>query len=155
VKFLENRIPPPLVALLLAGGMWWLAQVAPALGLEFAIRAPLAAAIALAGAAFDFTGLLAFHRSRTTVNPLRPERATTLVIGGVYQFTRNPMYVGMLLFLLAWGVYLDCLLVFLGPMLFVPYMNRFQIGPEERVLREKFGAPFEAYVASVPRWLVA
>jgi protein-S-isoprenylcysteine O-methyltransferase Ste14 len=153
VSVLDNRIPPPLVALVLAGGMWGLAQVAPALGLEFAIRAPLAVAIALIGAAFDFSGLYAFLRKKTTINPLKPERASALVTGGVYRFTRNPMYVGMLLFLLAWSAYLDCLLAFAGPVLFVLYMNRFQIGPEERVLREKFGAPFEAYMGEVRRWL--
>lgn len=153
MKFLENRIPPPLVALVLAGSMWGIARVAPSLGLEFAIRVPVAVAIALAGLAFDFSGLLAFLRSKTTVNPLKPERASALVTGGVYRFTRNPMYVGMLLFLLAWGVYLDCLPAFIGPVLFVLYMNRFQIGPEERVLREKFGAPFEAYMGEVRRWL--
>lgn len=153
MNFLENRIPPPLVALVLAAGMWGVAKVAPPLGLEFAIRAPIAVAIAMAGLAFDFSGLLAFLRSKTTVNPLKPERASALVTGGVYRFTRNPMYVGMLLFLFAWGVYLDCLLAFIGPVLFVLYMNRFQIGPEERVLREKFGAPFEAYMGRVGRWL--
>lgn len=153
MKFLENRIPPPLVALALAAGMWGVAQVAPPLGLELAIRVPIAVAIALAGLAFDFSGLLAFLRQKTTVNPLKPERATSLVTGGVYRFTRNPMYVGMLLLLLAWGVYLDCLPAFIGPVLFVLYMNRFQIGPEERVLREKFGAPFEAYMGEVRRWL--
>lgn len=153
MSFLENRIPPPLVALAVAAGMWGVAQVAPPLGLEFSIRASLAVTIAVMGAAFDFSGLLAFFRSKTTVNPLRPERASALVTGGVYRFTRNPMYVGMLLFLLAWGVYLDCLLAFIGPVLFVLYMNRFQIGPEERILREKFGAPFEVYMKEVRRWL--
>lgn len=150
---LENRIPPPLVALVLAAGMWGVAMVAPPLGLEFAIRVPIAVVIALVGLAFDFSGLLAFFRSKTTVNPLKPERASALVTGGIYRFTRNPMYVGMLLFLLAWGVYLDCLLAFAGPVLFVLYMNRFQIGPEERVLRGKFGAPFEDYMGRVGRWL--
>lgn len=153
MNVLENRIPPPLVALVLAAGMWGVAEVAPPLGLELAIRVPVAVMIALAGLAFDFSGLLAFIRGKTTVNPLRPERASALVTGGVYRFTRNPMYVGMLLFLFAWGVYLDCLLAFAGPVLFVLYMNRFQIGPEERVLKEKFGAPFEDYMGRVGRWL--
>jgi protein-S-isoprenylcysteine O-methyltransferase Ste14 len=153
MNVLENRIPPPLVALVLAAGMWGVAEVAPPLGLELAIRVPVAVMIALAGLAFDFSGLLAFIRGKTTVNPLRPERASVLVTGGVYRFTRNPMYVGMLLFLFAWGVYLDCLLAFAGPVLFVLYMNRFQIGPEERVLKQKFGAPFEDYMGRVGRWL--
>ncbi|MEB0160908.1 isoprenylcysteine carboxylmethyltransferase family protein, partial [Pseudomonas sp. AH2 (2023)] len=92
------------------------------------------------------------HRSRTTVNPLRPDKAAALVSGGVYRVTRNPMYVGMMLLLVAWAVYLDSAWVLAGPVAFVAYITRFQIAPEERVLRAKF-ADFDAYAARVRRWL--
>jgi len=107
----------------------------------------------VAGAAFDLSGLLAFRASRTTINPLQPQRASALVVGGVYRFTRNPMYVGMALFLLAWAVYLSAVLPFLGPLLFALYITRFQIQPEERVLKALFGAGYLAYAARVRRWL--
>ena len=150
---LDKKIPPPVVGLLVAGLMWGLAAWPPALGLPAGVRLPLAAALAVAGVGFDILGLVAFRRHRTTINPLRPERTSALVTGGVYRITRNPMYVGLALLLTAWAVWLSALWPFAGPALFVAYINRFQIVPEERVLEEKFGDEFRAYAARVRRWL--
>jgi protein-S-isoprenylcysteine O-methyltransferase Ste14 len=75
------------------------------------------------------------------------------VTTGVYRFTRNPMYLGFLLALIAWGIFLGNIVSALMPLLFVAYMNRFQISPEERALRARFGAPYVAYQSSVRRWL--
>ena len=97
--------------------------------------------------------LLAFRRARTTVNPLRPERASTLVTTGVYRITRNPMYVGLMLALLAWSVFLASPLSLVGPVVFIAYINRFQIRPEEAVLTAKFGPVYEQYKSTVRRWL--
>jgi protein-S-isoprenylcysteine O-methyltransferase Ste14 len=117
------------------------------------VRYVAAAIFAVAGGAFDLLGLFAFRVSRTTFNPLRPERATALVTKGVYRVTRNPMYVGAVLLLLAWAVYLSALLPFVGPAIFVLYITRFQIQPEERILTRIFGAEFSDYAARVRRWL--
>jgi protein-S-isoprenylcysteine O-methyltransferase Ste14 len=106
------------------------------------------------GLSFDLAGLLAFRASRTTVNPMRPERASSLVTHGVYRITRNPMYVGMVCLLLAWGLYLahwPALLA--GPLAYVLYLNRFQIAPEERVLLDLFGPSYRSYMGQVRRWL--
>lgn len=84
---------------------------------------------------------------------MQPGKASALVTGSVYRLSRNPMYVGLALLLAAWAVYLSMLWPFLGPVLFVLYMNRFQIGPEERVMRGKFGEDYAAYAARVRRWL--
>lgn len=150
---LEHKIPPPLVAALVAAGMWGLASQPPALPLEAALRQPLAAALALAGVGFDLLGLWAFLRARTSINPLKPGKASALVTGGIYRVTRNPMYVGLACLLAAWAVHLSALWPFAGPALFILYMNRFQIGPEERVMRGKFGDAYAAYAAKVRRWL--
>ena len=149
---LEKKVPPPVVALLVAGLMWAAAAWPPALPLPSSVRLPLAAALAVVGIAFDILGIVAFRRSRTTINPLRPERTSTLVTGGVYRITRNPMYVGLALLLTAWAVILSALWPFLGPMLFVAYIGRFQIVPEERALDAKF-SEFRSYAARVRRWL--
>jgi protein-S-isoprenylcysteine O-methyltransferase Ste14 len=150
---LEHKIPPPVVGLALAAGMAWLASVTPVVAAPVGLRWGLAAALAGLGLSFDVRGLLAFRRARTTVNPLRPQRASHLVTEGVYQTTRNPMYVGMAILLLAVAVALAAPVALLGPVLFVLYITRFQIQPEERALRALFGADFEAYCAKVPRWL--
>lgn len=153
MQALRLKLPPPFLALLLAPAMWGLASLPPALGMPGSVRWALAIAFAVAAAVFDVPALLAFRRSRTTVDPLRPHRAQTLVIGGVYQLSRNPMYVGLLLMLVAWAVFLDALWPFVAPVLFVFYVNRFQIEPEEKALAQLFGAEYSTYCARVPRWL--
>jgi protein-S-isoprenylcysteine O-methyltransferase Ste14 len=150
---LEHKIPPPAVAALIAAGMWGVAGLGPRLAIA---RGPVWLAVAVLvtiGLAFDVLGITAFRASRTTVNPLKPERATALVTGGVYRITRNPMYVGMVFLLLAWAVYLSALLPFAGIVVFIVYITRFQIQPEERVLTGIFGDEYSTYAARVRRWL--
>ncbi len=153
MKALEHRIPPPVVGLACAGLMWLLARELP----QYRIPAPGAteAAILLAclGAAIDLAGLAAFRAARTTINPLRPEKASSLVRSGIYRYTRNPMYLGMLVLLLAWSAYLAHPAAFAMLPLFVLYLNRFQIAPEERALAKRFGAEFDDYRRRVRRWL--
>jgi protein-S-isoprenylcysteine O-methyltransferase Ste14 len=153
VTALEHRIPPPVVGALVAAAMWAVAAYGPQLPLSDGPRVAVAAILAAAGLAFDVLGLVAFRASRTTVNPLRPERASSLVTGGVYRITRNPMYVGLGVLLTAWAIYLSALLPLAGPVLFVLYITRFQIRPEERVLASLFGDEYARYAARVRRWL--
>jgi protein-S-isoprenylcysteine O-methyltransferase Ste14 len=153
MSFLDNKIPPPVVGLALAGAMWAAASVGPALPLPQDLANVLAGALVTAGVTFDVLGILAFRAARTTVDPLRIERTSALVVHGIYRITRNPMYVGMVCLLLAWACYLAAWLPFLGPPLFVAYITRFQIRPEERVLTRRFGAAFAEYAARVRRWL--
>ncbi|MDP4299390.1 methyltransferase family protein [Leptothrix discophora] len=153
MSFLDHRIPPPAIGALVAWGMWGLAGQGPSLGLAPAWQSGLVATLVLSGLAFDVAGLLAFRASRTTINPMRPQRSTALVTGGVYRLTRNPMYVGMALLLTAWALHLGAWLALAGPVVFVLYITRFQIQPEERVLAGLFGDAFMRYAAQVRRWL--
>ncbi|MGQ0578935.1 MAG: methyltransferase family protein [Betaproteobacteria bacterium] len=150
---LEHKIPPPLVGALIATGMWGVSTFGPQLPIASIPRYVVVGILIVAGIAFDLLGLLAFRASRTTVNPLKPERATALVTRSVYRITRNPMYVGMACLLLAWAVHLRALLPFAGVVVFVLYITRFQIRPEERVLRGIFGEQYSIYAARVRRWL--
>lgn len=150
---LEHKIPPPLVAAAIASAMWPLSSLLPKVTVPENARLALAITVALIGIAFALAGAISFRRAKTTVNPLHPGQATALVTGGVYRVSRNPMYVGMLLCLLAWAIYLASPLSLAGPVAFIAFMNRFQVGPEERILTEKFGGTFERYKASTRRWL--
>jgi len=151
---LETRIPPPLVGLL-AGLLAWAA--AAALGavplLELPVRIAATVLLLLAGLAVAFAGVRGVRRARTTLNPLHPETATALVTAGIYARTRNPMYLGMALWLAAWAAWLATPVALLGPAAFVLFMNRFQVGPEERALTRLFGAAYDGYRARVRRWL--
>lgn len=149
-KVLECRVPPPVVAALHAVAMWGLAKGLPAGHVNLpGVVGPTLAGVGIAIAA---SGVWAFRVSQTTIDPRDPRKTAHLVTHGVYRFSRNPMYLGMLLVLLGWGLWLRHLPAALVPALFVAYMSRFQIQPEERALREKFGEAFRDYAARVRRW---
>jgi protein-S-isoprenylcysteine O-methyltransferase Ste14 len=153
MDWLETRVPPPVVALLVGAAVWWLAPLGPAMAGADALRPWLALGLVGVGAGFDMTGLIAFLRRHTTINPLRPANARVLVTGGIYRITRNPMYVGLVCFLTAWAVWLGAWLALAGPVVFVLYITRFQIRPEERALTALFGQPYTDYTQRVRRWL--
>ena len=153
MQFLEHKIPPPLVGLASAVLVWVLGAWWPLWPLPEALRLPLAVPCALLGLALDGWSLWNFRRQRTTANPLAPGSARAVVQSGPYRFTRNPMYLGMALLLLALCLWRGQPLGLLGLALFVAYITRFQILPEERALRAKFGAPYEDYRRRVRRWL--
>lgn len=150
---LELKIPPPLVAILCAAGMWAMAQITEPYVIHPALKWTIVSVFIFIGAAFDIAGLLEFRRSKTTINPLHPEKSSTLVSGGVYQITRNPMYVGMACFLMAWTAYLENSAALLGVAAFMLYITRFQIKPEEKILAQLFGDVFADYQKRVRRWL--
>jgi protein-S-isoprenylcysteine O-methyltransferase Ste14 len=153
MRLLELKIPPPVVAVLVGLAMWFASGLGPSMELPLLARSLIFAAIALAGGATALAGDLEFKRARTTINPLKPQNASSLVTSGVYRFTRNPMYLGLLLVVLGWAAFLCSAVALVGPVIFVAYIGRFQIAPEERVLSAKFGTAYSGYLARVRRWL--
>jgi protein-S-isoprenylcysteine O-methyltransferase Ste14 len=150
---LELRIPPVAVLLGTAFLMWTAAAIGPARLLDGTSRVSLTTSLLVAGVALAAWGVRDFRRARTTVDPLAPERATALVTSGIYRWTRNPMYLGMLLVLGAWAAWLGSPVALLGLPLFLSYMNRYQVRPEERALAARFPEHFEPYTRRVRRWL--
>jgi protein-S-isoprenylcysteine O-methyltransferase Ste14 len=150
---MELRVPPLVVALLIGAAIYCLPLAAPSLNHDFPGRIGIAASLLLAGIAVAVAGVLEFRRARTTVDPRYPESSTSIVTSGIYRRTRNPMYLGFLLWLLAGAAFLANPLTLAGPIAFVAYMNRFQIRPEERALAARFGSPYESYLARVRRWI--
>lgn len=150
---LELKIPPVAVALLTGAAMWLAASALPALDFPFPDKNVVAVILAVAGGIVAGLGVVSFRRARTTVNPLTPQAASSLVTAGIYRFTRNPMYLGMLLLLAAFAVFLANAAALIVLPVFVVYMNRFQITPEERALSAMFGPDFTAYTQRVRRWM--
>lgn len=150
---LELKIPPVVQVVIIAGLMWALAGLLP--GLSFAIPgSPLVAlGIVMTGVVVALLGVLEFRTAGTTVDPRAPEQSASLVVRGVYRVSRNPMYVGFLLMLTGWAVFLGNIASLLLLPVFILYMNRFQIVPEEQYMREKFGEAYAQYQATVRRWL--
>jgi protein-S-isoprenylcysteine O-methyltransferase Ste14 len=153
MQALELKIPPVAVGLLLGALMWVAARSVPGLGFTLPAGRIIAAGLAVVGVFVAILGVVSFRRARTTVNPMSPEAASALVTSGIYQLTRNPMYLGMLLVLLGWAVWLANALTLALPVVFIFLMNRLQILPEERALAAMFGSRFADYQSRVRRWL--
>lgn len=154
MRALENKIPPPLVGLLFAFIVWVTSSATAPLSIFNQEQKLLVVVILLViGFGFAISGGISFRRAKTTVNPLKPETASSLVTSGVFKFTRNPMYVGLAIILIAWAVYLAVPMGFAAIIGFIAYIQRFQIIPEERAMLALFGAEFEAYRSRVRRWL--
>ncbi len=152
MKFLDHRIPPPIVALIVAALMWGFSHLLsnPMLGNW---RWPAGLGLMVLGIGLAVAGRRSFVQSGTTINPINIRAAKRLVVHGPLKFTRNPMYLGMALFLVGIAATLGQPWLLAGPIAFALYIQQFQILPEERVMLEKFGAEYEAYRSRVRRWI--
>jgi protein-S-isoprenylcysteine O-methyltransferase Ste14 len=150
---LENRIPPPLICLIVAIAMWALSHFSSRWDMAWQLRWGLIALFLAIGFALAPPAIVAFRQIKTTIDPVRIDRASSLVVSGPFRFTRNPMYLGMVSLLFAWAIYLSAPLATLGPFAFALFTTRFQIIPEERVMTTKFGDDYERYRKSVRRWI--
>lgn len=150
---LELRVPPVVVVAVAALAMWLIARALPPRPPGTGARVVLVVTLAVVGVGLAVAGIREFRAARTTVNPLQPEQAASMVTSGVYRYTRNPMYLGMLCLLAAWGAWLGRAAPFVVLPLFMLYMNRYQIAPEERALERRFGPRFGEYAERVRRWL--
>jgi protein-S-isoprenylcysteine O-methyltransferase Ste14 len=150
---LNTRIPPPILFLVTATAMWLVARFTHHWMLEVNLRHGLITFLLLVAAMFGSSAIYQFRRSATTIDPVKVNRASTLVTHGPFYFSRNPMYLAMLALLFAWAVHLHAPWAFAGPILFELYLLRFQIWPGERAMMEKFGDNYLSHAKSVRRWI--
>ena len=149
--FLNTKIPPPIIAILFAVMIFYFSDSFAYVDLPFKIYISLF--FVLLGFFITFSSARNFKKKETTVNPIKPEEASQLVTDGFFKITRNPMYLGMLLFLLGLSIYNGLIvgLVFLP--LFVGYITFFQIIPEESAMIKIFGEDYKEYMKKVRRWI--
>jgi protein-S-isoprenylcysteine O-methyltransferase Ste14 len=146
-------IPPPVVAAIAGLLMWAVSETLDFGQFKSALQQPIALALLVIGLLLMAVAVGYFIAAGTTINPLRPARTSTLVTTGVFARSRNPIYLGDLLVLAALAVWLGNWLNTVPLVLFVCYINRFQIIPEERALAQLFGEAYHAYCSRVRRWL--
>lgn len=149
----EKKLPPLVVVFITAIAMWLIALYTPTIPLAVNVKSGLVVLLLILAFVVILAGLFAFKRAKTTVDPRVPETASELVTSGVYQFTRNPMYLGFALILLAWAVYLASAFSGVMVIVFIVYLTQLQIKAEERALGKIFGQPYRDYQAKVRRWL--
>ena len=153
MQAMNTRLPPPLVLLIAAALVWLIDRSLPALrvsipGLDVAAGVLATVSVTLMGVA-----ALGFAARHTTIDPIHPERASHLIVGGAYARSRNPIYLGDALLLVAWTLWLGNPAGLIMTPVFVAFITRFQIRPEERALATKFGERYRAYCRDVRRWL--
>ncbi|MFU8895766.1 MAG: methyltransferase family protein [Gammaproteobacteria bacterium] len=153
MQALELKFPPVAQFLAAAALMWAIAVLAPLGDFRWPGQLLLASVVLLLAGLVGMAAVRTFARAETSVNPMRPEAASRLVTHGIYRYTRNPMYLSLLLALVAWGTWLGNALALLVIPAFMLLVKRLQIRPEERALAALFGAEYAAYAAKVRRWL--
>ena len=149
---LELKIPPVVLWLSFALLMHIATSFWPVLTFDFPARRLVALILVVFGIYVGIAGVIAFRSHRTTVNPTTPEKASTVVTSGIYRFSRNPMYLALLLGLAGWAIWLANFSALGLLPLFVAYMTFFQIIPEERAMRNKFGNSYTRYLQTTRRW---
>ena len=150
---MKPLLPPPLYVLLCAVAMWQTAAQWPQLSWQFAAQSAIAAGVLLLGLALMGWAALPMLRRRTTLNPMQPERASELITTGVFAYSRNPIYLGDALVLLAYALWLGQPLNGLWLLVFVWGLGRFQIRAEEAALSVRFGEAYRQYCQRTRRWL--
>lgn len=150
---LELKVPPDVIWVLIAGLMWLVSVLTPRFTLPLPLRVSAAAALSVLGVWLIASARAALAQAHTTWHPMSPRESTSLVTSGVFGVSRNPIYLGMLLVLVAWGLGLSSPAALGLSMVFVPYMDLFQIGPEERSLSAVMGQEYLDYRARVRRWI--
>lgn len=154
MQALETRIPPLVLTLLAGATTWLLSRVDAPVGFLDNGPSQLAAiGLWLIGAGVLLEAVGGFVKARTSVDPHHPSKATELVNTGMYRFTRNPMYLGMVLVVIGGALWLATLFGLIGPALLVLALTRLQIMPEERHLEEAFGDAYDTFRAATRRWI--
>lgn len=148
---MSNKIPPPVITLIGALLIYYSSLFFPDLTLPAFNALPILSLVS--GIAVIVSAIKSFKDYKTTINPLKPETASSLVTSGVFKYTRNPMYLGLLLIL----IYLSLIFNVVGGCLvslgFIIYITKFQIIPEEVAMEKLFGNQFLEYKQQVRRWI--
>lgn len=149
---MKLKLLPPLVMVIFGVFMYLLNRFLPVGDFDFFGRMELSYGLFILGLLVIAIGIGQFVYAKTTTNPINLDKSSQLVTNGIFKFSRNPMYLGMLLLLLGYGLRLGNAFNTLLAAGFVYYMNHFQIKREEAALTELFGKPYLDYCKATRRW---
>ncbi|HVN48174.1 MAG TPA: isoprenylcysteine carboxylmethyltransferase family protein [Bacteroidota bacterium] len=147
------KVPPPIVTIAIGAMMWCAAKIFPGLTFPIPFSGTIAGITALAGGAMSVLAMITFYKYKTTINSVNVDSTSSFVSSGVYAISRNPIYFGLLLVLIAWCFHISNIVALFGVPLYIIYTNRFQIKPEEEAMEIKFGQAYIAYKEKTRRWI--
>ena len=148
---MKNKIPPPIVTLFFGLCIYFSQEYFQEFNLEFLTM--LSYISYIAGLLILVWAVRLFKKQNTTVNPIKIENASSLVTSGIFKYSRNPMYLGMVMILLGLALMFNVIGGILFTLLFAIYITKYQIRPEEEVMERLFGEDFLKYRNSVRVWL--
>ena len=148
---MKTKIPPPIVTLVSALLIFFSKELFPNYAFDY--QSMLSIVIFVSGLMILISAVSLFKKKETTVNPMSPEKASSLVVDGVFKHTRNPMYLGMSVVLLSISIQFNPIGGLLIVSLFVAYITAFQIIPEEEAMEENFGEEYLSFKRSTRRWI--
>ena len=151
IHSMNNKIPPPIVTLVFGLAIYFSKPLFPYF--SNVILNVLSLLLIIVGPLTLISAARSFKAQQTTINPINIDKATSLVVSGVFKYSRNPMYLGMVLILLAVSFKFNLIGGAILTMIFVGYITRFQIIPEEIVMDKLFGDEFEKYKNKTRRWI--
>ncbi|HHF1625111.1 TPA: isoprenylcysteine carboxylmethyltransferase family protein [Haemophilus influenzae] len=141
-------IPPPLLCLFIAIAMYFLPKIA-----SYSVHFSVIVFVISLSFLIALSSVIQFIICKTSINPRNFKGTTKLVSTGIFRFSRNPMYLSLLLMSITWVLWLGNSLAWLGIIVFVLAINQFQIAKEETYLENKFGDEYRRYKQKVRRWL--
>ena len=148
---IKTKFPPPLVALAFGFLINYTKNIFPKIEIKNEII--FGSFMIISGLIFIVSAIILFKKYQTTITPLNPSNATKLITVGIYKFSRNPMYLGLLLVLLGISIIINLIGGFFLIPLFILYLNLFQIIPEENAMVNLFKDEFLDYKKNVRRWI--
>tara|TARA_Y100001936_G_scaffold32967_1_gene30942 strand:+ start:711 stop:1166 length:456 start_codon:yes stop_codon:yes gene_type:complete len=148
---IKTKLPPPLVALIFGFLINYTKNIFPKIEIKNQII--FGSFMIINGLIIILSAIILFKKYQTTISPLNPSNATKLITNGIYKFSRNPMYLGLLLVLLGISIIFNLTGGFFFILLFISYMNLFQIIPEENAMVDLFKDEFLEYKINVRRWI--
>ena len=148
---IKTKFPPPLVALTFGFLINYTKNIFPKIEIKNEII--FGSFMIISGLIIILSAIILFKKYQTTITPLNPSNATKLITDGIYKFSRNPMYLGLLLVLVGISIILNLTGGFFFILLFILYINLFQILPEENAMLDLFKDEFLEYKKNVRRWI--
>ena len=146
-----KKIPPPILVLILVSSNYYSSKKIDLIHLPN--QDLISIIIFLFGILILINPIFKFIKSKTTIDPIKFKKVNKLIISGIYKYSRNPMYLGLLMIVISTSIFYLNIFSITTPFLFYFWINRFQIKREEIFLTEKFGKEYSLYKSKTRRWV--
>lgn len=149
---MEKKIVPPVQVIIVIILMYFLTYLFPSFSYSLPEKYVIVSFLISISICVGLLAIYTFRAHKTTINPITPEATSIIVNTGIYALSRNPMYLAMVIFIFAIALFCENFLAMLPVLLFVWFITKYQIIPEERVLALHFGGEYKQYLLEVRRW---